>query len=400
MTGTRAVDVLVVGAGPAGLAAAGRLAALGAGTVEVLEREPQGARPWADAVVRAVRAGAVRAGAVLRTGVTVTGWSGPLTLDTTSPAGRERVTARAVVLATGARERPRSARLVPGTRSAGVLTTGELLRSVYAYGQGVGTRAVVVGAEPVSWEAVRALRHARVEVAAVVTEQAWRRPGALRGRVPVLGGTSVAELLGRGRLSGVRVRHRDGRVATVACDTVVFTGDWVPEHETARLGGIVIDPGTRGPAVDGAFRTSVAGVFAVGDVLHGGEPAGTAVWEGRAVAGPVLAYLSGAVSWPVSSVPVVVAAPLRWTVPNRLVPDRLVPDRLVPDRLAAPGGRFLVRAARPLVGPVVVAVSQDGVLLHRQRVWRTVGPYRSMPLSGAWAARVAPDGGPVRIRVL
>lgn len=397
MTGTRAVDVLVVGAGPAGLAAAVRLAALGAGTVEVLERDCRGARPRADAVVRA---GAVRAGVVLRTGVTVTGWSGPLTLDTTSAAGRERVTARAVVLATGARERPRGARLVPGTRPAGVLTTGELRRSVYAYGQGVGTRAVVVGAEPVSWEAVRALRHARVEVAALVTEQPWRRPGALTGRVPVLGGTVVAELLGRGRLSGVRVRHRDGREATVGCDTVVFTGDWVPEHETARLGGAVLDPGTRGPAVDGAFRTSVAGVFAVGDVLHGGEPAGTAAWEGRAVARPVLAYLSGAVPWPGSSVPVVADAPLRWVVPNRLAPPNgLVPGRPFPNRLAAAGGRFLVRAARPLVRPVV-AVSQDGVLLHRQRMWRTVGPYRSMPLSGAWAARVDPDGGPVRIRVL
>ncbi|MFG3506652.1 FAD-dependent oxidoreductase [Streptomyces sp. NPDC047821] len=377
MTATRAVDVLVVGAGPAGLTAAGRLAALGAGTVEVLERDTRGARPWADA--------AVRAGAVLRTGVTVTGWSGPLTLDTTSPAGRERVTARAVVLATGARERPRGARLVPGTRPAGVLTTGELRRSVYAYGQRVGTRAVVVGAERVSWEAVGVLRHAGVEVAALVTPEPWRRPGALRGRVPVLGGTEVTELLGRGRLSGVRVRRRDGRAATVACDTVVFTGDWFPEHEAARSGGAVLDPGTRGPAVDGSFRTSVAGVFAVGDLLHGGEPAGTAVLEGRAVAGPVLAYLSGAGSWPVCPVPVVVDAPLRWVVPNRL---------------AGAGGRFLVRAARPLVRPVVVAVSQDGVLLHRSRVWRAAGPSRSVPLSGAWAARVDPDGGPVRIRVL
>lgn len=376
MTGTRTVDVLVVGAGPAGLAAAGRLAALGAGTVEVLEREARAPRRWADA--------AVRAGAVLRTGVTATGWSGPLVLDTTSPSGRERLTARAVVLATGARERPRGARLVPGTRPAGVLTTGELRRAVYGYGQDVGTRAVVVGAEPVASDALRALRHARVEVAALVTEHPWRRPGALGGRVPVLEGMAVTELLGLGRLSGVRVRHRDGRVATVACDTVVFTGDWIPEHELARYGGVVLDRGTRGPAVDGAFRTSVAGVFAVGDVLHGGEPAGTAVVEGRAVAGPVLAYLSGSACRPVTPVPVVVEDPLRWVTPNRL---------------GAAGRRFLVRAARPLARPVLV-VSQDGVLLHRRRVWGTVVPSRSVRLPAGWAASVDPAGGPVRITVV
>ncbi|MER7112396.1 NAD(P)/FAD-dependent oxidoreductase [Streptomyces sp. NPDC000229] len=374
MTATRTVDVLVVGAGPAGLAAATSLAARGAGTVEVLERERDAADTHA----------AVRAGAVLRTGVTATGWSGPLTVDTTSPSGRERVAARAVVLATGARERPRGARLVPGTRPAGVMTTGELRRAVYTYGQDVGTRAVVVGAEPVAFDAVRALRHAGVEVAALVTEQPWRRPGALTGRVPVLDGTVVSELLGHGRLSGVRMRHRDGREATVACDTVVFTGDWIPENELARSGGVVLDAGTRGPAVDGAFRTSVRGVFAVGDVLHGGEPAGTAVVEGWTVAGPVLSHLSGSVSWPVSPVPVVVEAPLRWVTPNRL---------------GAAGGRFLVRAARPLVRPVVV-VSQDGVLLHRRRVWRTVVASRSVPLSAGWAARVDPAGGPVRVTVV
>ncbi|MYS10804.1 oxidoreductase, partial [Streptomyces sp. SID6041] len=81
-------------------------------------------------------------------GVSVTGWAGPLTLDVTAPTGLERVRARAVVLATGARERPRGARLVPGSRPAGVLTTGELQRLVLRFGARPGRierRAVVVG---------------------------------------------------------------------------------------------------------------------------------------------------------------------------------------------------------------------------------------------------------------
>ncbi|MFF9864856.1 FAD-dependent oxidoreductase [Streptomyces sp. NPDC013953] len=378
----RAVDVLVVGAGPAGLAAARRLAAAGAGTVEVLERQRHalGARGPARA--------AVRAGAVLRAGVTATGWAGPLTLDTTGPDGLERITARAVVLATGARERPRSARLVPGTRPAGVLTAGELRQAVYGYGQYVGTRALVVGAEPVAFGAVRALRRAGVRVVALVTEDPWRRPGAFgpgRTPVPVLGGTAVAELLGRGRLSGVRLVGRDGRTTTVACDTVVFTGDWIPEHELARLGGAELDRGTRGPAVDSAFRTSQAGVFAVGGVLHGGEPAATVVAQGRAVAGPVREFLAGVPPWPAPRVPVVADAPLRWVAPNRLVPGEHT-------------GRFLVRARRRLERPVL-SVAQDGVLLHRQRVRGTATPSRSVSLAGGWAAAVDPGGGPVRITV-
>ncbi|MFV0131292.1 FAD-dependent oxidoreductase [Streptomyces sp. HMX112] len=403
---TRVVDVLVVGAGPAGLAAAARLAATGVGTVEVLERErhPGGAlrhcprsgfalreprQPvGGPALARRLAGAAVAAGAVVRTGVTATGWAGALTLDTTSPAGLERITARAVVLATGARERPRSARLVPGTRPAGVFTGGELQQAVYLYGQDVGTRAVVVGAEPVARHAVRALGRAGAEVAALVTTEPWPRPGAFApGRlvapVPVLGRTEVTGLLGRGRLSGVRLRHAGGRETTVACDTVVFTGDWIPEHELARHGGVVLDPGTRGPAVDAALRTSATGVFAVGDVLHGGEGASRAATEGRAVVAGVLAHLSGAAPWPGSRVAVVVDEPLRWVAPNLT---------------GAVPGRFLVRAGRRLVRPVLV-VAQDGVPLYRRRLPGTLTPSRSVSLPGAWVAGADPAGGPVRIGV-
>lgn len=402
----RTVDVLVVGAGPAGLAAASGLAMSGEATVEVLEREARaGGVPrhcghtgfgrwgvtgprYAEDLVEA----ALGAGAALRTGVTATGWAGPRSVDTTGPHGLERITARAIVLATGARERPRSARLVPGTRPAGVFTTGELQQAVHVYGQEIGTRAVVVGAEPVSYAALSALRGAGVEVAALVTGEARAQVGRARAtaarlgpaRVPLVTGTVVAELLGRGRLSGVRLRRRDGRESVLTCDTVVFTGDFVPDHELARRGGVLLDPGTRGPAVDALFRTASPGVFAVGSGVHAVEPARVAAGEGARVAPVVRGYLGGE-GWPTGAVPVVVDAPLRWVAPNRLVPG-------------APGGRFVLRTAEAVRCPVLV-VMQDGRCLYRQRVRRRVLADQGVYLSGGWVAEVDAGGGPVRVVV-
>ncbi|WP_432132102.1 NAD(P)/FAD-dependent oxidoreductase [Streptomyces tendae] len=410
---SRHVDVLVVGAGPAGLAAASLLATAGA-RVEVLEREQSpggmprhcahrgfGNRPHAltgPAYARLLADAARHAGADLRTGVTALDWAGPRALSTVGPQGVRILAARAVVLATGARERPRAARLVPGTRPAGVYTTGELQQAVHLYGQDIGTRAVIVGAEAVSHAAADTVRAAGAQVVALVTELP-RAPTApartlharLRHRTPVLTGTTVTELLGRGRLSGVRVRHRDGRTTTLPCDTVVFTGDFVPEHELARRGGLTLDPGTRGPAVDGALRTSRPGVFAVGSVLHAVESAAAAAREGAHAATAVRDWLTDGTGgdptdadWP-GGVPLVADPPLLRISPNRVAPADRFP--------------YLLRTALPLPRPVLY-VSQDGRPLHRERCRRTTAvPHRPLTLTARWTHLVDPDGGPVHVTV-
>ncbi|MDL5205126.1 FAD-dependent oxidoreductase [Streptomyces sp. ALI-76-A] len=406
MSAERAVDVLVVGAGPAGLAAAARLAAAGAGRVEVLDREQQpggvprhcahggygtALRPLTGpAYAHALVTAAEHAGAVVRTGVTALDWAGPLALDTVGPHGPRTLHARAVVLATGARERPRAARLVPGTRPAGVYTTGELQQAVHLYGRSVGSRAVVVGAEDVSYTAADTVRAAGARVVAMVTDlprpqtaSARALDARLRRGVPLLTATTVTELVGHGRLSGVRVRHHDGRTALLPCDTVVFTGDFVPEHELARRGGLTLDSGTRGPAVDGSLHTSRPGVFAAGSVLHAVESAATAAREGVHVADAVLRTLAGAE--PSDGVPLLVAPPLRWIAPNRVTPA---------DRLP-----YVLRTSVPLSRPVL-RVTQDGRVLHRARLSpRTVLPNRTLTLTARWTGRVDPKGGPVRVMV-
>lgn len=325
-TAVRSVDVLVIGAGPAGLATAGALVAVGVGRVEVLEREPVAGgvlrwAPWAcglrpDAyhlrrapaggeVARRLTEAARGAGATVRTGVSVTGWVGPRTLAVTGPDGREEITARAVVLATGARERPRAARGVPGARGSGVFTGEGALRALHGGGRRIGGTAVVVGApDDGGYRVARALQLAGTRVLALAgplpvgpTAGPWRALARLGWRVPVLDGATVTELAGsHGRITGVRLRRSDGAGAELGCAAVVFCGAWVPEDELARAAGLALEAGGGGPAVDAVGRTSRPGVFAVGGLVRPAGPAG-ATAGAHAVAPAVRAHLAGA-PWP------------------------------------------------------------------------------------------------------
>ena len=199
---------------------------------------------------------AARAGVDLRTGTPV------FSLDD--------LDADAVILATGVRERPRAARLVPGDRPVGILTTGSLQQLAHA-GRRVGNRAVIVGAEHVSFSAILTLAHVDCRAVAMVTtlprHQSYgviKLATASVRRVPVLTGVDVAEIVGRRRVE--KVVLTDGR--TIECDTVVFTGDWIPDNELARRSGLAMDPEINGPTVDSAFRTSDEHVFAIGNLVH------------------------------------------------------------------------------------------------------------------------------------
>ena len=119
------------------------------------------------------------------------------------------------------------------------------------------------------------LAHAGADVLALVTDQprhqsfaAFALAAAARWRTPVWAATAVRRIAGRDRLEGVELADlRTGGTRFVGCDTVVFTGDWIPDHELARLAGAQLDPGTRGPAVDTTLETSIPGLFADGKMV-------------------------------------------------------------------------------------------------------------------------------------
>ena len=339
----RSVDVVVVGAGPAGLSLATRLRERGVARVLVVEREATaggvprhcvhpgfGARDLhrflsGPSYARALVQRALATGVEIETSTFVTRVD-PQGAQITSPAGISRVEARAVVLATGARERPRAARAVPGDRPAGVFTTGQLQQWTYLEKLPVGRRALVVGAEHVSFSAILTLRHAGVRTVALVTPLG--RHQSVRGaqtlaraaRVPVVTNTRVIEIIGRRRVQSVVLEDlATQKQWRESVDTVVFTGDWIPDNELARLAGVDIDVGTRGPATDVNGRTNIPSLYAAGNVMHPVESADVAALWARRVADTVAREL---VHQPTQSRPRVSLAvqdPLAWVWPNCLV---------------------------------------------------------------------------------
>jgi len=321
-------DVLIVGAGPAGLSAAIELKKQGVKNILVIEREPEAGgmprfchhtgfgradlwRMWSGPkYANYYRELAEKYDVEIQTTTTIMGWDTKLrqspkaseVLTFTSPNGLGEIEAQVVLLATGVRERPRSARMIPGTRPQGVFTTGSLQRFVYQEQLSVGKRAVIVGAELVSLSALMTLMHAHVKCVMMTTEEAshqiefpyitmkWAIADILT-RTPILTNTHVTNIFGRKRVEGIELTHANGQTQLVDCDTVIFTGNWIPENEMARLGGLTINPLTRGPKIDAGFHSSVEGVFAAGNLLRGVETADHCALEGIKAGNAIARYL-------------------------------------------------------------------------------------------------------------
>jgi thioredoxin reductase len=403
---------VIVGGGPSGLAAAIELRGLGVSPVTVIEREREaGGIPrhsdhsgFGLRDLRTVLSGpryaqryrelAENEGVDILAETMVTDWDQRRRLKLTGPGGRQEIEPRAVVLATGCRERPRSARLVPGSRPAGVMTTSTLQQLVHLEGRKVGRRAVIVGAEHVSFSAVATLAHGGASVAGLVTElprhqslTAFRAGAAVRYRAPVWTRTALSAIHGMERVESVELTELEsGRRRTVDCDLVIFTADWIPDHELAVMAGCELDRGSLGPLVDTALRTTRPGVFAAGNLVHPAETADVCGLDGRHAASAVAAYLRGPGEWP-SRVRVTARGPLTWIAPNLVLASGHLPPR----------DRFLLRS-REFVRRARIQVRQGGRELWSGRVGRLV-PGRSAHIPAGWAAAVDPDSGPVIVSV-
>lgn len=297
----RNVDILIIGAGPAGLSAAIAARESGVDSVLIIEREKEpggilrqcihngfGLHRFREELTGPEYAQRdIDRAAELNIPIECSTMALSVTKElivtcVSSQKGIQMIHAKAIILAMGCRERPRGALCTPGTRCAGIYSAGTAQRFVNLEGYMPGRRVVILGSGDIGLIMARRMTLQGARVLACVEIMPYSS-GLNRNIVqclqdygiPLYLSHTVTQIHGRDRLEGVTVsrvdKHRrpvEGTEVFFDCDTLLLSCGLIPENELSIGAGVELSPVTSGAVVDNTFETNVPGIFACGNVLH------------------------------------------------------------------------------------------------------------------------------------
>ena len=282
---------------------------------------------------------------------------------------------KAVVLAMGCRERPRGALNIPGYRPAGIFTAGTAQRLVNMEGYLPGRKVVILGSGDIGLIMARRMTLEGAEVQ-VVAELMPYSGGLKRNIVqclddygiPLKLSHTVVDIQGKERVEGVTLaRVENGRPVPGTeehydCDTLLLSCGLLPENELSRAAGVQLSPVTGGPAVNESLETSIPGVFAAGNVLHVHDLVDYVSEEAGAAGAHAAAYIQSAGrEAQAAALPVLCRNGVRYTVPSTVRPacvgDKLTlrfrVDNVYQNKKIAVylGGACIFTRRRPVLAP-------------------------------------------------
>lgn len=305
--------------------------------------------------------------------------------------GLLQIRAKAVVLAMGCRERPRGALNIPGTRPAGIFSAGTAQRLVNLEGYLPGKRVVILGSGDIGLIMARRMTLEGAKVLCVAELQPYS--GGLKRNIvqclndydiPLMLSHTVVDIRGRERVEGVTIAQVDEKLKPIpgteqdfACDTLLLSVGLLPENELSKAVGVELAPVTGGPKVNESLETNIPGVFACGNVLHVHDLVDYVSEEAAQAGRNAAAFLSRDGAGSSAEIPLVPAGAVRYTVPCTVDPARMAPETVVRFRVGRnmrkavvtvrAGERELLRRKRPVMAPG----EMEQVLLKKE--WFTGG---------------------------